>query len=192
MVVQGLQVMSDWLNIMMSFCCLVGSYLPEVLIVPCLGEPWSVFHHIHNLSTVPAMEEVSLVSRSIWPLAPLWLDPDLDAGFFLNNTLWLTFEKYCRVSESWPLLWAQEVFPKRYIWVSGVLCLLSWIWLPLSVEVRWVPLLLMVQIAHLSSLISGLRLQPDHPPSSTKHQISGLLSAPFSGYILSLSYFFSR
>lgn len=80
MVVQGLQVMSDWLNIMMSFCCLVGSYLPEVLIVPCLGEPWSVFHHIHNLSTVPAMEEVSLVTRSIWPLAPLWLDQTLMQG----------------------------------------------------------------------------------------------------------------
>lgn len=150
MVVQGLQVMSIWLNTIMSFCYLAGSYLPEVLIGPCLGGPWSVFHHIHNLITVPAMEKVGLVSNSIWPLTPLWLDPDLGAGVFLD-TLFESVAGFLNPGLS----------QKIYLGFRGPLP-------PFinSVYVRWVPLLLMVQITHLSSPISGFGLSPDHPPSS--------------------------
>lgn len=50
------------LNIILPLCYLARNYLLEIPVFLYFGESLSVFHHIHNSVTVPAMAEAGLGS----------------------------------------------------------------------------------------------------------------------------------
>lgn len=75
MVEQGLEVMSVWLNIILSLCCLAGSDLPEVFIFLL---PWSAFECVPSYSQLNYSAchrkswlriNVNLTSSLSWPRA---------------------------------------------------------------------------------------------------------------------------